>query len=215
MSVISGVQSEPRLRIGELASRSAVSVEALRYYERRGLLFPIGRRASGYREYPDDAVRVVRFIKRAQALGFSIAEIHDLVRLRERAWSGDAPRQLRQAAASKVGEIDRRVRQLNALRGALAELITACDTACPVCSAADDDARTTGRRDLQPTRATGTVVALPCPLIEALDTDEEPEESAAHVERDRRLNNPSHTKRRGARRISPVRDEVPTSRRTR
>lgn len=85
-----------------------------------------------YREYATESVRLVLFIKRAKALGFSLAEVEDLVGLRERAWAGDAPRQLRFAAVTKVEEIDQRIRQLGALRSALAELVDACDTACPV-----------------------------------------------------------------------------------
>ena len=82
-------------------------MDTLRFYERRGLTRPAGRRASRYREYSPDSVRLVRFIRRAQALGFTLAEVDDLVRLRERAWAGDAPRQLRDAAGAKVSDIGR------------------------------------------------------------------------------------------------------------
>ena len=71
-----------RLRTGEVAARAGVNVQTLRYYERRGLLKKPGRRASGYREYSPDAVRLIRFIKRAQELGFTLTEIEDLLRLR-------------------------------------------------------------------------------------------------------------------------------------
>jgi DNA-binding transcriptional MerR regulator len=142
---------EETIRIGDLASKTGVSVEALRYYEQRGLVTPSGRRASGYREYPADTVRLVRFIKRAQALGFSLAEVEELVRLRQGAWSGDAPWQLREAAVAKVQDIDRRMAALGALKGALTSLVKACDDACPVDSMKAGD-------------------PLPCPLIEAFDT---------------------------------------------
>ncbi len=142
---------EESIRIGDLAAKTGVSVEALRYYEQRGLVTPSGRRASGYREYPADTVRLVRFIKRAQGLGFSLAEVEELVRLRQRAWSGNAPWQLREAAVGKVQDIDRRMSELAALKSALTSLVEACDQACPVGS----------MRDGEP---------LPCPLIEAFDT---------------------------------------------
>lgn len=142
---------EETIRIGDLASQTGVSVEALRYYEQRGLVAPSGRRASGYREYPADTVRLVRFIKRAQGLGFSLAEVEELVRLRQRAWSGDAPWQLREVTVAKVQDIDRRMSELAALKGALTSLIDACDQACPV------DTKQAGD-------------PLPCPLIEAFDT---------------------------------------------
>jgi DNA-binding transcriptional MerR regulator len=153
--------AESTLRIGALASRTGVSVEALRYYETRGLLRPATRRSTGYREYAAESVRLVRFIKRVQALGFSLAEVEELVRLRERAWSGDAPRQLRVAAVAKVEDIDRRIRQLGAMRGALAELVDACDTACL------EGCEPAGECESPRLQA-----ALPCPLIEALDPDD-------------------------------------------
>ena len=153
-------QLEGAIGIGNLASRTGVSVEALRYYEQRGLVRPAGRRASGYREYAADTVRLVRFIKRAQALGFTLAEVDDLVQLRGRAWSGDAPWRLREAAVAKVADIDRRIRELKALKTALGQLVTACDAACP----ADGDQ---------------TASPLPCPLIEAFDTNDASEIAAA------------------------------------
>jgi DNA-binding transcriptional MerR regulator len=156
------------LRIGDVATSTGVTVESLRYYEQRGLLRPSGRKASGYRVYPDSAIALVRFIKRAQSLGFTLAEVEELVRLRERAWSGDAPRVLREVAVTKLRDIDRRVRELQALRGALATLIEACDVACaPII---DSDRRGTDR---------GTTMApLACPLIEAFDTEHRHDVSA-------------------------------------
>ena len=68
--------------ISEAAEQAGVNVQTLRYYERRGLLPKPPRQTSGYREFPDDAVRVVRFIKRAQELGFSLNEVEELLRLR-------------------------------------------------------------------------------------------------------------------------------------
>ena len=68
--------------ISEAAAQAGVNVQTIRYYERRGLLPPSARRPSGYRELPDEAVRVVRFIKRAQDLGFSLDEVAELLRLR-------------------------------------------------------------------------------------------------------------------------------------
>ena len=68
--------------ISEAAEQAGVNIQTLRYYERRGLLPKAPRRASGYREFPDDAVRIVRFIKRAQDLGFSLDEVEELLRLR-------------------------------------------------------------------------------------------------------------------------------------
>ncbi|MGH7710886.1 MAG: MerR family transcriptional regulator [Gemmatimonadaceae bacterium] len=159
---------EGQIRIGDLASLTGVTVEALRYYERRGLLHPAGRRASGYREYATETVRLVRFIKRAQGLGFTLAEVAELVRLRDGAWSGDAPRKLRDAADAKVADIDGRMRELGALKRVLAELVDACDESCRVNGAARGN-------------------PLPCPLVEAFDTEDAPERAGAR---------PTTTKRR-------------------
>ena len=76
------------LKIGEVAQRGGVSLQAIRYYEREGLLPKPPRLASGYRMFPDTAVRRVQFIKRAQELGFSLAEIRELLSLRENAYAG-------------------------------------------------------------------------------------------------------------------------------
>ncbi len=126
------------LRIGTLAARTGVSVDALRYYERRGLLRPTGRRASGYREYPPEAAALVRFIKRAQALGFTLAEVEELVRLRDDARRPAAAVAAREVAAAKVRDIDDRVRQLLALRGALADLVETCEATCGPDGPTDD-----------------------------------------------------------------------------
>lgn len=164
--------TEQTLRIGDLAAQTGVTVEALRYYERRGLLRPTGRRASGYREFPTDAVRVVRFIKRAQSLGFSLTEIEELVRLRESAWKGNAPRQLRDAAIAKVRDIDRRVRELRVLGRELAELIAACDSACPVGDESSKNPTLSSDQSLDP---------LACPLIDAFDADVDPSDRTSSM----------------------------------
>lgn len=205
------IRTTDAMRIGDVAARTGVTVEALRYYEKRGLVRPIARRSSGYREYGADSVRVVRFIKRAQALGFSLTEVEDLVRVRERAWVGDAPRVLRDAANSKIEDIDNRIRQLAALRDALAELVSACDSAC--------SAQPEVSGDCEPSRDTA-VGGLPCPLIEALDPDEpndrgRPELEAKPINASARADAPSEPvhRRPEAHRSSLVRKPSPTRRR--
>lgn len=200
------------MQIGGVAARTGVTVEALRYYEKRGLVRPIARRGSGYREYGADSVRVVLFIKRAQALGFSLTEVEELVRLRERAWAGDAPRVLRDAAVSKIEDIDNRIRQLGALRNALAELVSACNSACTAEPQVSEC-------DCEPSRDT-TVGGLPCPLIEALDPDEPNDRSRQELEAkpisaSARADVPSEPvqRRPKAHRASLVRKPSPTQRR--
>ena len=158
------------LRIGNLAAQTDVTVEALRYYERLGLLPPARRRDSGYREYPPDATRLVRFIKRAQSLGFTLAEVRELVRLRERAWAGDATQLLRTATVEKIRDIDHRIRELRALRGELVALVEECDTACPVMPI-QGSGKSTEIVVSDGAPAT-TNDPLECPLVGALDGDE-------------------------------------------
>jgi DNA-binding transcriptional MerR regulator len=207
-TITTHVPTADAVQIGVIAARTGVTVETLRYYEKRGLVRPIARRGSGYREYGADSVRVVLFIKRAQALGFSLTEVEELVRLRERAWAGDAPRVLRDAAVSKVEDIDHRIRQLSALRDALAELVSACDAACPVEPQGSNC-------ECEP--SPGAVGALPCPLIEALDpvhdgsiaVKVEPTPTSAT----RNTNSEPVTRRPKARRTSLARKPSPIQRR--
>jgi len=74
--------------IGKVAEAVGVSVHAIRYYERLGLLPPAHRTESGYRVYPADAVERLRFVRQAQALGFTLEEIKEILRLR---YSGQSP----------------------------------------------------------------------------------------------------------------------------
>ena len=118
------------LRSGELARRANVNVETLRFYERQGLLPKPPQRASGYREYPLEAVSLVRFVKRAQALGFSLREIRELLALREvpRATCGDVV----VLARRKVEEIDAKISDLRAMRAALTKLLKECPGSAPI-----------------------------------------------------------------------------------
>ena len=148
-----------RLRIGDVAAQAGVTVEALRYYEQLGLLRPVGRRRTGYREYSADAARAVLFIKRAQSLGFTLAEIAELVRLREASWAGRATYALRSAMVAKIEDIDRRLDDLRVVRTELADRLAACDTACAV-----DEATARGFDAVAPS-------PNECPLVQALETE--------------------------------------------
>lgn len=121
------------LSIGRLAQAAGVNVETIRYYERRGLLAQPPRPLGGQRRYPADAVRRVRFIKRAQALGFALDEVATLLTL-DRAHACAPTRALaqrhRELLARKIGD-------LAALQRALDELVRACDAnpgalRCPI-----------------------------------------------------------------------------------
>jgi len=121
--------------IGEVARRAGVGVETVRFYERRGLLAEPSRRQSGYRQYTDEAVRRLHFIKRAKALGFTLTEIADLIAL----WlaSGTTRAELRQQAVAKLAGVEEKIRDLERIRDALVRLTAACDghgplDGCPI-----------------------------------------------------------------------------------
>ncbi len=104
--------------IGELAKRAGVTPQTLRYYERLGLLGPPPRSSSGYRRYDERAWRDLVFIKRAQALGFSLDEIKEVLTI---ARAGRAPCQrVLELAERHVAELERRLSELAALRDRLA-----------------------------------------------------------------------------------------------
>lgn len=119
--------------IGRLAQAAGVNVETIRYYQRRGLLAVPPKPLGGQRRYPEDAVKRVRFIKRAQALGFTLEEVGALLKL-DRARACGPTRAL---AARKWALLDRKIADLTALRGALSDLIRQCETRrgkteCPI-----------------------------------------------------------------------------------
>ena len=129
------------MRIGDVASRAGVNTQTLRYYERRGILGEPKRSASGYREYPTDTVRLIRFIKRAQELGFTLTEIEELIALRQTTSRRRA--KVRELAAAKMRDIDEKLARLQAMRSALYTLVEDCacgaeTLSCPILEALDD-----------------------------------------------------------------------------
>lgn len=141
---MSGMEGEGRMRIGAVAAAAGVNVQTLRYYERRGLLERPPRSRSGYREYGPEAVQLVRFIKRAQGLGFTLREIEGLLRLRHA--GGRDRRRVLEVAVAKLADVDERIRRLQSVRGALATLVESCacggsEPVCPILEALTDEGR--------------------------------------------------------------------------
>ena len=121
------------MTIGRLARSAGVNVETIRYYQRLKLLAEPPKPPGGVRRYSEDTVSRVRFIKRAQELGFSLAEIRRLMQLGDPQTCGQA----RSLAAEKLALVESRVADLARLRGVLQELIGRCDrrrgkVACPI-----------------------------------------------------------------------------------
>src|SRR2546428_10696868 len=102
------------LKISELADRAEVNLQTIRFYEREGLLPRPPRLPSGYRSFPDDALRRVRFIKRAQEIGFSLAEIQELLSIRVDARSDCS--KVQRMARGKIAGIEGKISTLRAMK---------------------------------------------------------------------------------------------------
>lgn len=126
------------MRTSEVADRAGVNPQTLRYYERRGLLPQPPRSTSGYRSYPDDTVRVIRFVKRAQELGFSLDEVEELLELaRGGPRACDTARGL---ASARVADLAAKIADLERMRDSLQQLVDTCarprhDRDCPLLEA--------------------------------------------------------------------------------
>lgn len=127
--------------IGTLARRAGVSIDTVRYYERGGLLSPRSRLASGYRRYSEVELARLRFIRRAQALGFSLKEVKDLLAI---SGQRDVAR-IKRRAQEKLTDVERRIAELERVRDGLATLVEACPghgraADCPILKALGDEA---------------------------------------------------------------------------
>lgn len=132
------------LSIGQVARRASVGVETVRFYEREGLLEAPPRRASGYRQYPLAVVKRLHFIKRAQKLGFSLKEIAELLTLRVDGHT--TCEEVKQHAEAKLAEVEHKMLELQRMRHALLQVAALC---------------------------TGEGPASACPMLEALDQQDE------------------------------------------
>jgi MerR family mercuric resistance operon transcriptional regulator len=120
------------LTIGKLAESAGVNIETIRYYQRRELIDEPKKPERGHRRYPADTARRVRFIKRAQALGFTLDEVAGLLRLD----ASSACSETRELAARKLALIQQKLAELGAIRKGLARLVAKCGTGrnrpCPI-----------------------------------------------------------------------------------
>jgi Hg(II)-responsive transcriptional regulator len=112
------------LTTGALAKAAGLGIETVRYYERRGLLPAPARKPSGYRAYPESAVRRLRFIKRSQELGFTLNEVKELLALWENPETDRS--KVRVKALAKVSDIESRINDLTKVRAQLLELSVNC-----------------------------------------------------------------------------------------
>ena len=115
--------SHTPLTIGRLAKQSSVNVETIRYYQRVGLIVEPKKPPTGFRIYPVDYVSRIKFVKRAQELGFTLKEIEDLLDL------GDGNcQQVQHLAEQKLHQINERLRDLKAMKRAVSDLLKQCKT---------------------------------------------------------------------------------------
>ena len=123
------------MTIGQVAREAGVGVETVRFYEREGLVEQPPRPSSGRRQYPEDVILRLQFIRRAQKLGFSLKEIEELISLR---LDPSASRgEVKERAENKIQDIEEKVRDLQRMKDALVRLVGACDgegstSECPI-----------------------------------------------------------------------------------
>ena len=132
---------DEELSIGSLAKAADVNVETIRYYQRRGLVDEPPKPLGGHRRYTATAAARVRFIKRAQQLGFTLEEVKELLLLED----GQSCREARTLAERKLGLIEKRVADLNRMRRSLRGLIAQCaegkrPRSCPIIATLSADA---------------------------------------------------------------------------
>jgi len=137
--------------IGQVAKITGLSIETLRFYERSGLIPDPPRKESGYRRYPDDIILVLKFIKSAKELGFTLSEIKELMSLR---CSPDATKaEVREKTIIKIAQLDKKIQMLQRMKESLEGLVKTCDgigpaSECPILDAMTDEAKDISKDDL-------------------------------------------------------------------
>jgi len=131
------------LTIGQVAHRAGIGVETVRFYERKGLIEEPPRTDSGYRQYPEDVVARLRFIRRAKELGFSLKEISELFSLRVDPDTTCAD--IKRRAEAKITTMEEKIRSMQGIQRALTKLAASCS---------------------------GTGPAGDCPILETLESQE-------------------------------------------
>lgn len=129
------------LTVGKVAKEASVNIETIRFYEKKGLLPKPPRSRSGYRQYSPETVSRVRFIKRSQELGFSLEEIAELLSLRVE--PGTTCGDVKRKAEEKLGDIEKKIRDLKQMKSALSSLASRCrgkgpTSECPILEHLDE-----------------------------------------------------------------------------
>ena len=133
-----------KMRIGELSKSTGFQVETLRYYEKEGLLTPVSRTQSGYREYNQTSLKQLHFIRNAKSVGFSLKEIAELLTLRVDRNQYSCG-EVKSIAEQKISQIDNKIKELDKMRKALYSITDACcggaepATTCTILNALDGE----------------------------------------------------------------------------
>ncbi len=114
----------------QVADHAGVTIEAVRFYEREGLIEEPPRTEANYRKYPEDTIKRIRFIKRAQNLGFTLPEVKELLSLRMSAET--TPADIRQRAVAKIEDIESKIQALQSMKRILKEITEACHGVGPL-----------------------------------------------------------------------------------
>jgi len=128
--------------IGQVAKHAGVGVETVRFYERKGLLEEPQRKASGYRQFDEQVVDRIRFIRRAKELGFTLNEIKELLELRLDPATTCAD--VKSRGEAKIEDVEEKIRSLQRMKQALVKLTKACSgrggtSECPILEALDGE----------------------------------------------------------------------------
>ena len=126
------------LTIGQVAQKTGMGIETIRFYERKGLIAEPPRKESGYRQYEPDVLDRLAFIRQAKALGFSLDEIHELMSLRLR--TDTSSKDVKKIAAERLADIEQKIKVLRRMQRALKKLVDQCPghgsiNECPILEA--------------------------------------------------------------------------------
>lgn len=139
------------MRIGELSKQTGFEVETLRYYEKQGLLHPVSRTESGYRQYDRESLKQLKFIYQAKSVGFSLSEISELLTLRVEPDQYSCS-EVKSIAEQKLENIEIKIAELTKMRDALYVITDACcggsepATSCTILSALDDGSKPVSKK---------------------------------------------------------------------
>lgn len=117
------LMNEDALQIGEISNRSGVSVDTVRYYEKRKLIHSVSRTYGGFRLFKPQTIEQIKFIKQAQELGFALDEIKGLLGSE----SAEECRTVRELLQQKISEVDEQIKNMKAFRKTLSDHLKACD----------------------------------------------------------------------------------------